>query len=118
MANLGMLMEQCHWYGSFLGDNTLTALSYGGPALIYPNFWWCTISGLDPDKIEDMVKVNCRLALEYSRSGYPVTLACSFADINARNTADDLLSRIGFHASDTPHHFKKASHIVYAADFY
>ena len=115
-ANLSMLMKQYHFYGSFDGGNKLSALSYGGVSFRSASpTWWCTISALDSDKVEDVVKVNCRSALECAGrggSGSTVNLVCYFTDINTRNVADAVLSQIGFHACDSLPGHEDLSHIL------
>ena len=114
-ANLSTLMNQCHFYGSFDKDNNITALSYGDVSWVYDTrTWWCTISALDSDRVEDVVKVNCRSALEYvqrDKSGSPVNLVCYFTDVKTRNVADEVLSQLGFHVCDALPGHKKLSHI-------
>ena len=115
-ANLDMLMKQWQFFGSFDRGNMLTALSYGGlPCHIEKAPWWCTISALDLDKVEDVVKVNCRSALECSQrgnSGFPPGLVCYFTDFNAKNAADEVLSWFGFQECDSlPGYYLQSSHI-------
>ena len=116
-TNLSTLMKRCHFYGSFDGGNTLSALSYGGASYRGDDStWWCIISATNSGRVEDIVKANCQSALQYAekgKSGSPVHLACYFTDINTKNAVDAVLARIGFQVCDTLPGYRKLSHIIY-----
>jgi hypothetical protein len=118
-TNLDTLMKRWHFFGSVdgPGGKGLTALSYGGlPTLTEATSWWCTISALDTDKVEDLVKVNCQSAIQCfqrSKSELPLSLVCYFTDVEAKKAADAVLSRFGFQfCNSLPSYFPDWVHVI------
>jgi hypothetical protein len=114
-ANLSKLMKQCHVYGSFDGHYALSALSYGGTSCRGDkSTWWCTISAIDSDKIEDVVKVNCMSALKFAErsESRPPSLVCYFTDIATKHAAEAILADTGFQVIDSFPSYRKLSCII------